>query len=116
MNAALRALVSAANKGGGEDNITVVAFEIVEQALASDGDTREQARPEEEDTLSELDAVAAVDTGVVPVEEIRAQVADEEARERKVRRRHLRRRLVAWIVLLVILAAIGVALYLRFVR
>jgi len=115
MNGALRALVSAANKGGGEDNITVVAFEIAEQTLASDGDTREQALPEE-DTLTELDAVPAVDTGVVPVEEIRARIAEEEARERKLRRRHLRRRLVAWLMLLVILAAIAVAVYLRFLR
>jgi len=40
--------------------------------LSSTATRREQARPEEEDTLSELDGVPAVDTGVVPVEEIRA--------------------------------------------
>jgi PPM family protein phosphatase len=116
MNGALRALVSAANKGGGEDNITVIAFEIAEHEVGPDGDTREQARPEEEDTLSEIDAVPAVDTAVVPVAEIQAEIAEEEARQRKVRRRHVRRRLLAWIAVLVIVAAIGVALYLRFLR
>ncbi len=116
MNGALRALVSAANKGGGEDNITVIAFEIAEHDVGPNGDTREQARPEEEDTLSEVDAVPAVDTAVIPVEEIQAGIAEEEARQRKVRRRHLRRRLLAWIALLMIVAAVGVALYLRFLR
>jgi protein phosphatase len=119
---ALRALVRAANKAGGEDNITVVAFEIAAEATLDD--TREQALPstpapvDEERTLTEADRVPAVDTMVVPVEQIQTQAADdeEEARERKVRRRHLRRRVVAWLVLLVIVAAVLLALYLRFVR
>jgi protein phosphatase len=101
---ALRALVNAANRGGGEDNVTVVAFEIAEHAFAPDGDTREQARPEDEDTLTEIDAVAVLET------------VEDEARRRKVKRRHLRRRLLAWLVLLVVVAALGVAVYLRFVR
>jgi Serine/threonine protein phosphatase len=56
MNKALRALVQAANRGGGEDNITVVAFEIASEPLAHDGETREHvfagATPDEEDTLT----------------------------------------------------------------
>jgi serine/threonine protein phosphatase PrpC len=108
---ALRALVKAANRGGGQDNITVVAFEIADGALASDGDTREQALPvpDDEDTLTEADAVPAVDTGVVPVEEIRAE-------DKAIRRRHLRRRILAWLAILLLLAAVAVFLYLRFVR
>jgi serine/threonine protein phosphatase PrpC len=108
---ALRALVKAANRGGGQDNITVVAFEIAAVALASDGDTREQALPvaEDEDTLTEADAVPVVDTAVVPVEEIQAE-------DKALRRRHLRRRLLAWLAILVLLAAVAVVLYLRFVR
>jgi len=108
---ALRALVKAANRGGGQDNITVVAFEIADVALASDGDTREQALPvpEDEDTLTEADAVPAVDTAVVPVEEIRAE-------DKAIRRRHLRRRILAWLAILLLLAAVAVLLYLRFVR
>jgi serine/threonine protein phosphatase PrpC len=108
---ALRALVKAANRGGGQDNITVVAFEIAAVVLASDGDTREQALPvaEDEDTLTEADAVPVVDTGVVPVEEIQAE-------DKAIRRRHLRRRLLAWLAILLLLAAVALLLYLRFLR
>jgi protein phosphatase len=112
IDGALQALVKAANRGGGQDNITVVAFEIADGApLARDGDTREQAlpAPDDEDTLDETDAVPAVDTAVVPVEEIQAE---DEA----IRRRHLRRRVVAWLVILLGLAAVAVLLYLWFGR
>jgi PPM family protein phosphatase len=58
LDAAAKALVAAANKGGGDDNITVVAFEI-----APDGETAptaEERAPEEEDTLTEADRVPTV--------------------------------------------------------
>ena len=121
LDAALKALVKAANRGGGEDNITVVAFEIAEeQALTHDGDTRESVLPvearDEEDTLTEADAVPVVDTAVISTEDIQAELDAEERRERAVRRRHLRRRVLAWLVLIAVAAGIAVALYLRFVR
>jgi serine/threonine protein phosphatase PrpC len=57
-----RALVDAANKGGGEDNITVILFEI------GDGATEETATlpvveepPADEETLSGLEGVPTVD-------------------------------------------------------
>jgi PPM family protein phosphatase len=107
MNEALKALVKAANRGGGEDNITVVAFEIADAALVHDGETKENAVPEaslaDEDTLSEEDAVPVID------------MAEQEEHARRVRRRHLRRRIVAWLTLLLIVAAVAVVLYLRFV-
>jgi serine/threonine protein phosphatase PrpC len=108
---ALRALVKEANRGGGQDNITVVAFEIADGGPPlHDGETREHAVPtEDEDTLTEADNVPVVDTGVVSVEEIRAE-------DKKVRRRHLRRRALAWLVVLALLAAAAVFIYLRFVR
>jgi PPM family protein phosphatase len=110
IDVALRALVRAANRGGGQDNITVVAFEIADGVLASDGDTREQALPvDDEDTLDEADAVPAVDTAVVPVAEIRAE-------DKAIRRRHLRRRVLAWLAILLLLAVVAILLYLRFVR
>jgi PPM family protein phosphatase len=109
IDGALRALVKAANRGGGQDNITVVAFEIADGALASDGDTREQALPDLEDTLSEADAVPTVDTAVV-------SVADIQAEDKAVRRRHLRRRLLAWLAILLLVAGVAFLLYLRFVR
>ncbi len=111
IDAALRALVKAANRGGGQDNITVVAFEIADGVLANDGETREQALPppEDEDTLDETDAVPVVDTGVVHVDEIRAE---DEA----VRGRRRRRRLLAWLAILLLVAAVAVAVYVGFVR
>lgn len=121
INAALKSLVKAANRSGGEDNITVVAFEIAEkQGLTHDGETREQALPmpatDEEDTLTEADAVPAVGTAVVSVEEIQAEVKAKDEGDRAVRRRHLRRRVLAWLALIAIAAGIALALYLRFVR
>jgi len=118
---ALRALVSAANKGGGEDNITVVAFEIAAEGAVHDGETLEHVLaetdlPDDEETLTEADAVPVVDTGVIPAEEIQAELAAKERRDRAVRRRHLRRRIVAWLALILIVAAVAVVLYLRFGR
>jgi len=118
---ALRALVRAANKAGGEDNITVVAFEIADRAPPRDGDTLEQARPavkavDDEVTLTEADAVPTVDTIVVPAEEIQTELLAREEEDRATRRRHLRRRIVAWLVLLLLIAAAALVLYLRFLR
>jgi serine/threonine protein phosphatase PrpC len=95
---ALRTLVKEANRGGGEDNITVVAFEIADESV-HDGKTQEQAlprdfsagaEPDEEDTLTEADGV--------PV------VSEEAAAARPGR---ASRRLVAWFVLLLLAAAIA---------
>jgi serine/threonine protein phosphatase PrpC len=120
IDAALKSLVKAANRSGGEDNITVVAFEIADASLTHDGETREHVLREEvddqEDTLTEADSVPVVDTGVISTDEIQAELKAKERRDRAVRRRHLRRRILAWLALLAILAGIAVALYLRFVR
>ena len=117
IDAALRALVKAANRGGGEDNITVVAFEISDVAV-HDGRTEEQALPpelrqkvEDEETLDERDAVPVVDTAVVPTEEIQEEVAAEQ----RTRRRRLRRRLLAWLVLLLFIGAIAALVVWRLV-
>jgi protein phosphatase len=107
LDAAARALVNAANRGGGEDNITVVAFDIADPAAAPLDETlqmpaQEEPRgPEDEDTLTEVDAVpvvdpparvpSAVDTMVVPPgslaelsaahEESAAEAAQQEGRQ-----------------------------------
>jgi serine/threonine protein phosphatase PrpC len=62
-----KSLVSAANRGGGEDNITVIAFTI-----AAEGDTvRMPAAEPDEDTLEGVPVPApAVDTAVVPPERV----------------------------------------------
>jgi PPM family protein phosphatase len=111
IEAALKALVKAANRGGGEDNITVVAFEIADAAV-HDGQTQEQALPpelaaqqkvDEEETLDEVDSVPVVRTAIVSAAEIQEQLAAEKG----ARRRKVRRRILAWLALLAFLAAIA---------
>jgi serine/threonine protein phosphatase PrpC len=97
LNAAAKALVAAANKGGGDDNITVVAFEIA----SPDDVTAEDARPpepapEEEDTLTEVDQVPTV-----KVE------AEEPARGPKPPKKVL-----AFLVVLILAIAASIILYL----
>jgi PPM family protein phosphatase len=63
-----KALVSAANRGGGEDNITVVAFGIVD---AEDDTVRMQMPEPDEDTLEGVPVPSpTVDTMVVPPEQV----------------------------------------------
>lgn len=123
-----RALVQAANRGGGDDNITAVLFEIGEDdgsAGEPDEATRETVAlppcsdPDEEDTLHPEDGVeppppasgpappTSVDTMVVSAADIHAAVAaaDEPARPSTAKRA------LALLVILV-LAALIVALVL----
>jgi PPM family protein phosphatase len=64
LDRATKSLVSAANRGGGEDNITVVAFEISE-----DGGETARMPAVEEDTMENI-PVPKVDTMVVPPEDV----------------------------------------------
>ncbi|HWN21859.1 MAG TPA: Stp1/IreP family PP2C-type Ser/Thr phosphatase [Gaiellaceae bacterium] len=110
LDAAARALVDAANSAGGEDNITVVLFQI---AAAGEDTVRlpaaaasPQQEPELEDTLSGLEAVPAVDTAVVSAEDVREHIRREEAREDEARQP----RRVLPLLLLVLLLGVVVAL------
>ena len=67
---AAKALVGAANRGGGEDNITVVFFQVDGEPAEGTAVTQQAAvieseTSEDEDTLSGLDAVRPVDTMVI---------------------------------------------------
>ena len=64
LDRATKSLVSAANRGGGEDNITVVAFEISE-----DGAETARMPAVDEDTMENI-PVPKVDTMVVPPEDV----------------------------------------------
>ena len=105
LQSAVKALIRAANKGGGEDNITVVLFEIGEGAgepleetaqypvLESDGNGEV-----DEDTIDEIDRVPAVDTMVVPPGQVQLPQRD--------RGRTLRNRLLAFALIVIALAAV----------
>ncbi len=117
VDAVARRLVEAANSSGGEDNITVVVFELaavdaeetmrLPAAAASAG-----SEPDEEDTLSGLEAVPAVDTAVVPAEEIAAHLerAPETRDEPRPEERPARgsRRILPLALLVLVLLAIAV--------
>jgi PPM family protein phosphatase len=79
LKAAAKALVRAANRGGGEDNITVIFFEIaggpesLERTVALPP-PEDHADAEDEETLDELDHVPIVETRVVPLGELRGEL------------------------------------------
>jgi protein phosphatase len=116
LDIAARRLVEAANSRGGEDNITVVVFEMVQGAV-EDTVTMPVAAPpqpevdDDEDTLSGLERVPAVDTAVVPAEEIERYAAEQEAAEPAPEPKR-KRRLLPWLLLLLVLVAVAAVLVL----
>ena len=129
--AAARALIQAANRGGGEDNITAVLFAVDEggpdagATQSPDEQTREIALyPEEEDTLHPEDGIAppppltsapsAVDTMVVPASDIQAAIAAHAVGERSEQdapQAGIGRRLLALLVILGLIAVIVVLVW-----
>jgi serine/threonine protein phosphatase PrpC len=114
LQATAKALVAAANRGGGDDNITVIVF-----ALDGDGEaaTRQMdalaapdSDPDDEDTLSGLEAAPAVGTMVVSVEELQQQAAGDGDGLVREPRRSRRGKVLALVALLVLL--VGLALLL----
>jgi serine/threonine protein phosphatase PrpC len=103
---AVRALVTAANRGGGEDNITAVAFRIA----AGDGEIAAPGPPAEpdEDTVEAILSDLPPDTVVIPPDQIeqellrRAAAAEPEVAEdeTKVDRRARVRLAVAMVAVL----------------
>jgi protein phosphatase len=84
---AARALVDAANRGGGEDNITVIVFEVGagDETGAAAAVDETPASTDDEKTLTELDAVPAVDDTILvtraQLDELRAPVPTGEAKK-----------------------------------
>jgi PPM family protein phosphatase len=105
MSAAVRALVDEANRAGGRDNITVLAFEL--------GDASRQPAGEEGATLI---GPAAEEAGLTATE-VRKRAAGEAARKRREeletrpKRRRLRTALKVGVPLLLIAALIAGAWY-----
>jgi PPM family protein phosphatase len=75
---AVRALVAAANRGGGEDNITAVAFRI---AVRPEETGRLAAIEPDEDTVEAVLPVPPVDTMVIPLERVERELAVQDTRE-----------------------------------
>jgi protein phosphatase len=105
LGSAVKALVDEANRAGGRDNITVVAFRLEDTAAPAAGNPG--VGPDEGATLIGSDAEAAGLTGT----EVRRRAAAEAARQRREeiaappqRRRGLRRALKALVALLAIAA------------
>jgi serine/threonine protein phosphatase PrpC len=76
---AAKAMIAAANRKGGDDNITVVAFEIARAGdetetipLSALPSEEEETPPDEEDTLDETEGVPAVSTMVIRSEDLQA--------------------------------------------
>ena len=118
LDLAARALIEAANAGGGEDNITVVLFQLgdggeVEQTAQMPAAAEPDPVEDDEDTLSGLDRVPVVDTAVIPaalVEEHLQQVETVSPTKPEPRRRILPLiLLVLLITALVVLAAWGLS-------
>jgi protein phosphatase len=110
---AARALVSAANGAGGEDNITVVFFAIAEDddlehtvRMTAPADAGYEPAPDDEDTLSELEGVPVIGAAAAPPAE--ADQADDPGERSG--GSFLRRALVT-LAVLILLAAVAVALY-----
>ena len=125
LDGAAKALVRAANRGGGDDNITAVLFEIVDDdaPLPSEPDeaTREYATsPDEEDTLHPEDGVpaitempSAVDTMVVSAADVDSALAaqEHEVPQAGTREAGIGRRLLALIVIVALIALIVVLVW-----
>jgi serine/threonine protein phosphatase PrpC len=128
LDAAAQALIGAANRGGGEDNITVVLFEIAAAPAADETAELAAVEPDVEDTLTEADGVpalearplldhdpdtdeweaAALTTASAPA--VAAEPELEPEPEPAPRRKRRRGRLLGWALLVLALAGIGVAL------
>ena len=81
LEAIAKELVGAANLSGGEDNITVVCFEVTDTAPEPPAETKAMPAVQlppppteeaDEDTLSGLESVPTVQTMVVPPEQVQA--------------------------------------------
>lgn len=109
---AAKALIGAANKRGGEDNITIIFFEIGDGSAEPLEETAQYPvlahdTPADDDTLDELDRVPAVDTMVVPPEE-----AEKFAAARAEPRRRTRGRVLpALVLILIALAVVAIVLW-----
>jgi hypothetical protein len=75
LDRATKSLVSAANRGGGEDNITVIAF-----AISDAGETAPMPAVSE-DTMENIALPPAVDTMVIPADQVAYMLVEPDSPE-----------------------------------
>jgi protein phosphatase len=106
LDRATKSLVSAANRGGGEDNITVIAF-----AISDAGETAPMPAVDE-DTMENVAVPQAVDTMVIPADEVEHRLVEPGSAEALAMTRRdpissgARIRLVLVMLTLVVVAAV----------
>jgi protein phosphatase len=106
LDRATKSLVSAANRGGGEDNITVIAF-----AISDAGETAPMPAVDE-DTMENVAVPPAVDTMVIPADQVEHRLVEPGSPEALAATRRdpissgARIRLVLVMLTLVVLAAV----------
>jgi PPM family protein phosphatase len=111
---AVKSLVAAANRGGGEDNITAVAFRISTEAAASSEDTvampaiREEEPDEETRDYAEGDTSG--DTMIVPPGEPPAEPAERAAPDSATARPAAETRRARIVLIGIVLLAVAAAL------
>jgi PPM family protein phosphatase len=116
LEAAAKALVNEANRGGGEDNITAILFEVADGDHTGSEETvaaaavappapEEPAHDEDEDTLEGIPVPAAVDTMVVSPEDAASLLAPLPAEP--VERPSLGRRLLVLLVIVTLVLVIA---------
>jgi PPM family protein phosphatase len=118
LDAAARALIARANRGGGEDNITVIFFDIAEEGAEPAETEPRPPRPtaeqpieaDEEDTLSGIERVPAVGTMIVSLEQLAAgqtsEIVDQPTEAAPEPRPRRARRVVATLAVIVLVAAV----------
>jgi serine/threonine protein phosphatase PrpC len=110
LDRAARELVDAANRAGGDDNITVVLFAFAGEAEPAPVDeTRPMPAVEDEpaadeDTLDETDRVPAIDTMIVPASEIAEHIQRSQRDEPSYARRFVYSFVALALLVLIVLA------------
>ncbi|HMJ00581.1 MAG TPA: Stp1/IreP family PP2C-type Ser/Thr phosphatase [Gaiellaceae bacterium] len=122
LNSAAKELIGAANRSGGEDNITVVCFEMTDTPPEPPAETKAMpvvqapappAAEPDEDTLSGLEGVPTVQTTVISPEQAQAQATADgtEPEQHEQPKERFGMRAARLVIALAVVAALGLLVY-----